>query len=114
LVLDAPDAQITPALRAVETAGHSPGHRCLLFSAGERHFCYLGDLTHHPPLHFAHPEWVTDFDYAPALTPAARRRLARQAVAGNWLLGAAHAPFPALGRLAPAGPEGWTWQPVDA
>jgi hypothetical protein len=53
---------------------------------------------------------VTDFDYQPAQTPVARRRLARQAVAGDWLLGAAHGAFPSLGRLTPAGDDRWHWQ----
>lgn len=112
LTLDEPDAQVTPSLRSIDTAGHSPGHRCLALSAAGQTFCFLGDLIHHPVHHFAHPGWVTAFDYKPALTPDARRRLARQAVAGGWLLAAAHAPFPALGRLAEAGPDSWTWQPV--
>lgn len=113
LVLDGPDDQLTPSLRSVDTAGHSPGHRCLVLESAGRTFCFLGDLTHHPPLHFAHPEWVTGFDHTPALTPAARRRIAAQAVAGDWLLGAAHAPFPALGHLSPADPDSWTWRPVE-
>jgi glyoxylase-like metal-dependent hydrolase (beta-lactamase superfamily II) len=112
LALDEPAAQLTPSLRSLDTAGHSPGHRCLLLTAGGRAFCFLGDLTHYPPLHFAQPERVTAFDYKPALTPDARRRIARQAVAGDWLLCAAHAPFPSLGRLTPAGADSWTWRLV--
>jgi glyoxylase-like metal-dependent hydrolase (beta-lactamase superfamily II) len=112
LTLDEPDAQITPSLRSLDSAGHSPGHRCLALTGGGQTFCYLGDLVHHATIHFAHPDWVTAFDYQPALTPGARQRIAAQAVAGDWLLGAAHAPFPALGRLAAAGPDAWQWQPV--
>jgi glyoxylase-like metal-dependent hydrolase (beta-lactamase superfamily II) len=116
LVLDEPESRLTPWLRSVDTAGHSPGHRCLVLDGDGQTFCFLGDLVHHAPLHFAHPAWVTGFDYQPRRTPDARRRLARQAVAGGghgWLLAAAHAPFPALGRLTPAGDDSWTWVAVD-
>lgn len=112
LVLDQSDCQLTPALRSIDTIGHSPGHRCLLLETTDGCFCFLGDLVHHPALHFAYPAIVTDFDYRPALTPVARRQLAAQAVAGDWLLAAAHGESPSLGRLQPAGPDSWRWAPV--
>jgi glyoxylase-like metal-dependent hydrolase (beta-lactamase superfamily II) len=111
-VLDAPDDRLTPSLRSVDSAGHSPGHRCLLVESGGQGFCFLGDLTHLPSLHFAEPDRVTAWDSDPTLTPPARCRVAAQAVAGDWLLAAPHADFPALGRLAPAA-EAWVWQPVE-
>jgi glyoxylase-like metal-dependent hydrolase (beta-lactamase superfamily II) len=112
VTLDEADAVLTPSLRSIETAGHSPGHRCLLLTSGDQPFCFLGDLVHDPEVHFAQPDRVTDFDYRPAQTPAARRRLAADAVAGAWLLCAAHGSFPPLGRLIAAGPARWTWQSV--
>ncbi|MCC6628864.1 MAG: MBL fold metallo-hydrolase [Chloroflexi bacterium] len=112
LTRDDGDAVLTPSLRSLDTAGHAPGHRCLLLTAGGRSFCFLGDLVHDPELHFAQPDCVTAFDYKPTLTPAARRRVASAAVAGNWLLCAAHGIFPPLGGLAATEAEGWTWQAV--
>jgi glyoxylase-like metal-dependent hydrolase (beta-lactamase superfamily II) len=111
-VLDAPDERLTPSFRSVDSAGHSPGHRCLVVESGGQTFCFLGDLTHLPPLHFAEPDQVTAWDAEPALTPPARRRIAAQAVAGGWLLAAPHAAFPALGRLTSAA-GAWAWQPVE-
>ncbi|HEU5330378.1 MAG: MBL fold metallo-hydrolase [Thermomicrobiales bacterium] len=111
-VLDAPDDRLTPSLRSVDSAGHSPGHRCLLVESSGQGFCFLGDLTHLPSLHFTEPDRVTAWDSDPTLTPPARRRVAAQAVAGDWLLAAPHAGFPALGRLTPAA-GAWAWQSVE-
>ena len=111
--LDAPDARLTPSLRSVAAAGHTPGHRALVVESGGQGFCFLGDLVHVPPLHFAEPDRVTAWDVRPDLTPASRRRVAAQAVAGAWLLTATHAAWPGLGRLTPTGADGWTWQPTD-
>jgi hypothetical protein len=33
-VLDAPDARLTPSLRSVVAAGHTPGHRALVVESG--------------------------------------------------------------------------------
>jgi glyoxylase-like metal-dependent hydrolase (beta-lactamase superfamily II) len=112
LTLDAPDDRLTPSVRSVGAAGHTPGHRCLVVESGGQAFCYLGDLVHYPPLHFAEPDRVTAWDARPELTPPSRRRVAAEAAAGNWLLTAAHA-SPALGRLAPDGPDRWAWRPVE-
>ncbi len=111
--LDGPDAQLTPSLRSIDAAGHTPGHRALVVESGEQGFCFLGDLVHFPPLHVAEPDRVTAWDVRPDLAPASRRRIAAQAVDGAWLLTAAHAPFPGLGRLSPTSGDGWTWQPID-
>ena len=113
LTLDAPDDRLTPSLRSVGAAGHTPGHRCLVVESDGQAYCYLGDLVHDPRLHFAEPDRVTAWDEQPELTPASRRRVAAEAVAGSWLLTAAHAAAPALGRLAPDGPDRWAWQPKE-
>ena len=113
LTLDAPDDRLTPSLRSIDAAGHTPGHRCLVVESGGQAFCYLGDLVHDPPLHFAEPDRVTAWDEQPERTPPSRRRVAAEAAAGNWLLTAAHAAAPALGRLAPDGPDRWTWRPEE-
>ena len=111
--LDAPDAQLTPSLRSIGAAGHSPGHRCVVVESGGQAFCFLGDLVHSPALHFAEPNRVTTWDALPELTPPSRRRVAAEAVAGDWLLSAAHAPFPPLGRLAADGEGHWAWRQVE-
>ena len=113
LTLDAPDDRLTPSLRSVGAAGHTPGHRCLVIESAGHAFCFLGDLVHDPALHFAAPDRVTAWDVQPDLTPASRRRVAAHAVAGDWLLTAAHVAWPGPGRLTPTGADGWTWQPTD-
>ena len=100
-------------MRSVGAPGHSPGHRCIVVESGGQTFCFLGDLVHSPVLHFAMPDRVTTWDARPALTPPSRRKLAAEAVAGDWLLAAAHASFPPLGRLAADGADRWAWRQVE-
>jgi glyoxylase-like metal-dependent hydrolase (beta-lactamase superfamily II) len=111
--LDAPDARLTPSLRSVDAAGHTPGHRALVVESGGRAFCFVADLVHDPVIQFAEPDRVTAWDARPDLTPPSRRRIAAQAVAGDWLLAAAHDASSTFGRLTPAGPERWSWQPAE-
>jgi glyoxylase-like metal-dependent hydrolase (beta-lactamase superfamily II) len=112
-VLDAPDVHFTPSVRSVGAAGHTPGHRVVVIESGGQVYCFLGDLVHNPPLHFAAPERVTTWDAQPELTPLSRRRIAAEAVAGDWLLSAAHGAFPPLGRLVADGDGRWTWRQAD-
>ena len=92
LTLDDADARLTPSVRSVGAAGHTPGHRCIVVASGGRSFAFLGDLVHSPTLHFATPERATTWDAQPDLPPPSRRRIAAAAVAGG-------------------GVPGWTWRP---
>jgi glyoxylase-like metal-dependent hydrolase (beta-lactamase superfamily II) len=113
LTLDPPDIRLTPSVRLLGSAGHTPGHRCVVVESGGQTFCFLGDLVHHPALHFAEPDKVTAWDARPELTPASRRRVANEAVAGDWLLAATHGAAPTIGRLAAAGEDRWEWRQAD-
>jgi glyoxylase-like metal-dependent hydrolase (beta-lactamase superfamily II) len=111
LTLDGPDVRLTPSVRLLGSAGHTPGHRCVVVESGGQTFCFLGDLVHHPTLHFAAPDKLTTWDARPELTPSSRRRVAAEATAGDWLLAATHGASPPLGRLTADGADRWTWRP---
>lgn len=110
LVLDDGETELVAGVRLVPTPGHTPGHRSVLMMSDNRSAIFLGDVCHHP-LHFAHPDWVSDFDTDPALTPATRKQLCALAVAREAWLVCPHAPSPGLGRVQQT-QEGYQWQAV--
>lgn len=102
---------LAPGVRLWPTPGHTPGHTSVVVEAGGACVIFLGDVCHHP-LHFAHPDWVSDFDTHPQLTPRTRARVFEFALAHDALLVCPHAPWPGLGRLERHG-TGVIWVPSD-
>lgn len=104
------ERRLAPEVSLLATPGHTPGHMSVLIESRGQTAIFLGDLCHHP-LHFAHPEWVSEFDTHPATTPRSRARLFALAVERNALLICPHARPPGVGRLQRTG-EGFLWRPV--
>jgi glyoxylase-like metal-dependent hydrolase (beta-lactamase superfamily II) len=92
-----PGAQIVPGIRALDTAGHTPGHSSYLIESGDRRVLATGDLLHAAPVQFSRPEITVDYDSDHAIARRMRRRILDQAIAEDWLLAIPHAPFPGLG-----------------
>lgn len=104
------DAELLPGVRAIDAAGHTPGHTAVLLeSAGERLLC-VGD-TFYDPLQMTHPEWPTLWDLDRPSSVASRRRILEWAADERLLLHAYHLPFPGLGRVNRHGTT-FTWEPL--
>ncbi|HLB55053.1 MAG TPA: MBL fold metallo-hydrolase, partial [Gemmatimonadales bacterium] len=92
------DGEIFPGVSVRLIPGHVPFLQgVLLESSGERLF-YLADLIptrHHLPL-----PWIMGYDVEPLRTLETKRRLIRDALAGDWLLFFEHDPEIVMGRLA--------------
>lgn len=92
------EAEILTGVRAVNAAGHTPGHSAILLeSAGERLLC-AGD-SFYDPLQLSHPGWWTPWDIDAPRSVDSRRRLLNWAADENLLVHAYHLPFPGLGRV---------------
>ncbi|MFL6623029.1 MAG: MBL fold metallo-hydrolase [Sulfurifustis sp.] len=102
---------LTDEVSLLPTPGHTPGHLSVVIMSEGRTAIYLGDVCHHP-LHFAHLDWVSEFDAQPALTPASRAQLLGFAAGCGALLICPHAPSPGVGRLTRTS-EGFQWQPAN-
>ncbi|HEU4619484.1 MAG TPA: MBL fold metallo-hydrolase [Gammaproteobacteria bacterium] len=102
---------LTPEALIHPTPGHTPGHASLIVESQGQTAIFLGDLCHHP-LHFSHPDWVSEFDTDPEVTPRTRAMLFELAVERDALLVCAHAAPPGLGRLERAN-GGFVWEPVE-
>jgi glyoxylase-like metal-dependent hydrolase (beta-lactamase superfamily II) len=53
--------QISPEMRLIPSAGHTPGHVSVMIESEGKRAVITGDVTHHP-CQLAHPEWATSFD----------------------------------------------------
>ena len=85
-------------VRAIDAAGHTPGHTAfMLESRGERLLC-AGD-TFYDSLQLSHPGWRTPWDHDAERSVLSRRRLLGRAADENLLVHAYHMPFPGLGRV---------------
>ncbi len=94
-----PGTAIVPGIRAVDSAGHSPGHSCYMIESGGTRVLATGDILHVAPLQFSRPEITVRYDSDPDIARQVRRRLLDAAAAENWILAIPHAPFPGLGRV---------------
>jgi len=94
-----PGAELTPGIRSVKAAGHTPGHTCYMVSSGNARLLLLGDTLHVAPVQFPRPEITVGFDSSRDDARATRRALFEMAARENILIGAVHLPFPGIGRL---------------
>jgi len=101
--------EVLPHVRAIDAAGHTPGHTAfVLESRGERLLC-AGD-TFYDSLQLSHPGWRTPWDHDAGRSVLSRRRLLGWAADENLLVHAYHMPFPGLGRVRRHG-SAFRWSP---
>lgn len=110
------DKDVVPGLRAVNAAGHTPGHTAYILSSGNETVFIQSDITNHPSLFAANPGWHLLFDQDPKAAEAVRRKTYDMLVADRMRVQGFHYPFPANGFVERAG-EGYRlvpapWSPV--
>lgn len=101
-----PGAQITPSIKAVPLAGHTPGHTGYEISSDGQALLYIGDAMHSSIISVARPDLVNGWDDDAQAGVATRQGL--QTRGGR--LYAVHFPFPGVGRIEKQG-EGYAWVP---
>ena len=110
LVEDA--SETVPGVRAIATAGHTPGHIALSIASEGDLLLHISDAEHYP-LHLEHPEWTPVFDMLPEQASASKHRIFDLAAEEDALVFTHHfPPFPNLGHVR-KGEQGWRWQPID-
>lgn len=98
-----PGTEIMPGLALVDSAGHTPGHVCVLLGSGSEQVMIGGDALTEPVISFARPEWHWGADWDKAMAVASRRRLLDMLVKDRIPLVGYHLPWPGLGRVERAG-----------
>ena len=94
-----PGSELVSGIRAMNGAGHTPGHTVYMVSSGNARLLLLGDTLHVAPVQFPRPEVTVGFDHNQDGARARRRELFQMAAKENLLIGAVHLPFPGIGRL---------------
>ncbi len=102
-----PDVRIDEHVRLMPSAGHSPGHVCVMIeSAGERALI-TGD-SFHCPVQFAHPEVAPTFaDFDLAAAEATRRRLLDELIDTPTLVMGTHFARPTAGHVRSSPDRPW-------
>lgn len=111
LIVD--EVEIVPGIHIVPAPGHTVGHCAVAVTSAGEDLLHVVDVAMHP-LHLAHPDWYTAFDFDPAQALASRRALLDQAADEGSLVLAYHFhPFPGLGRVSRS-ELGWAWESAAA
>lgn len=97
--------ELTPGIKSVEAAGHSPGHSCYLVQSGNAKLLAIGDTIHVAPVQFPRPEITVAFDWDQPKARATRLSIFDTVVKESIPIAAVHLPFPGIGVLRKKGDE---------
>ena len=106
----APGAQVTPSIRAVPLAGHTPGHSGYEIVSGDDRLLYIGDAMHSSIISVERPEWRNVWDSDNAAAVATRQGLLERGASGTQRIYGVHFPFPGVGRFQRRD-DGFVWVP---
>jgi glyoxylase-like metal-dependent hydrolase (beta-lactamase superfamily II) len=103
--------EVVPGVELIPAPGHTIAHCAIAVTSAGEDLLHVVDVAMHP-LHLAHPDWHTAFDFDPLQALASRRELLDRAASEGSLVLAYHLhPFPGLGRVSRSD-TGWTWDPA--
>jgi glyoxylase-like metal-dependent hydrolase (beta-lactamase superfamily II) len=83
------ETEVLPGVRLLPAAGHTAGHMVVALTSGDGGALYLGDAVL-DEANFAHPDWVSVYEWNPDMAVATRTALIEKAIAEDWLLIAFH------------------------
>ncbi|NUU02708.1 MBL fold metallo-hydrolase [Herbaspirillum robiniae] len=106
------EAELSPGIRAYQSAGHTPGHVGYLIESQGNQLMVIGDIIHVAAIQFQDPTVTISFDSDSAQAEKERIKEFTRIADGKILFAAAHVPFPGLGRLK-AEQHGFRWIPVN-
>jgi glyoxylase-like metal-dependent hydrolase (beta-lactamase superfamily II) len=106
------DIELVPGVRAINTAGHTPGHTAYLISSKGESLILWGDLMHVAAVQVPDPTIAFLYDVESQAASAQRMRIFSEAASTRSLVGGAHLPFPGLGHLRANG-SGFEYAPTN-
>jgi glyoxylase-like metal-dependent hydrolase (beta-lactamase superfamily II) len=89
--------EVAPAIMALDTSGHTPGHTSFAVSSGSGKMLVQSDVINIPEFFLRHPEWHVAFDIDPVKAVATRRRFYDMAATDKTLISGFHFSFPSMG-----------------
>lgn len=105
-----PGADLVPGVKALDIAGHTPGHSGYVISSGADSLVYIGDMAHHSVVSVQQPDWTIQFDGDAPTAQASRKSFLETWAASGQRLYAPHFPFPGIGKVEKQG-ETIVWVP---
>lgn len=103
--------EVIPHIKAVDSAGHTPGQASFLISSAEDSLLSTGDVFFSDPLNLENPDWEVAFDGDPEQGIVTRRALLESVTAERRLLLVPHMPFPGLGHVRTQ-KDAYGWEPI--
>ena len=98
VVLLKPGQEVVTGMRALDTAGHTPGHLSFELS-GEAGLIITADAATNQIVSFEHPEWSFGYDTIPDLAIRNRVRLGDRAAGDRVKLLGYHWAYPGIGHV---------------
>jgi glyoxylase-like metal-dependent hydrolase (beta-lactamase superfamily II) len=102
--------RLTPAITAIPTPGHTPGHTSIVISSGGEHGCILGDVVI-SPIDVEDPGMQNGFDWHHGVARTTRLAVLDRLIESGATVGASHLPAPGLGRFVFEGGSR-RWRPL--
>lgn len=110
----APGDDLIPGLVSiVEAPGHTPGHTAFMVSSAGEKMLFWGDISHLPSIQLPHPGATIELDVYPDMAIASRERVLAASAEEGYAIGAAHLPFPGIGRVRKDDATGYAWVAVE-
>ncbi|MFM9880943.1 MAG: MBL fold metallo-hydrolase [Burkholderiaceae bacterium] len=106
------NTELVPGVRAQASYGHTEGHSIYVVESKGQKLVLWGDLMHVGAVQFEDPSVTIAFDTHSKAAAAARKKAYAEAAKQGYLVGAAHLPFPGIGRLRAQG-SGYVFLPVN-
>ncbi|MCK3828265.1 MBL fold metallo-hydrolase [Pseudomonas sp. W2Aug9] len=106
------EKELTPGISAIETRGHTPGHRVFAVESKGKKMVVLGDMIHVASVQFPDPNVAIAYDIDASAAVAQRKRLFDDLAQQRSLVAGAHLSFPGLGYISKKG-DGYDWHPLN-
>lgn len=98
-------------IRALDLRGHTPGMSGFEIASNGARLLFVADVSNNPTVFARHPDWQAAFDIDGPQANKTRQRIFADAAMSHTRLAFYHAPFPAIGTLAPVG-DAYAWCPT--
>lgn len=106
------DQELTPGIRPIAAAGHTPGHSFYQVESDGQKLLLWGDVVHVAPVQFPDPSVTVAYDSDANEAVAERDAIYSDAARKGYWIGAAHISFPGLGHVGVKGSE-FYWIPAN-
>jgi glyoxylase-like metal-dependent hydrolase (beta-lactamase superfamily II) len=90
--------EIFPGIELIKSGGHTKGHQIVLLHAGNKTFCYFGDLI--PTSAHIKPTYIMAYDLYPLDTFSRKKELLQRAYSEEWTLFFEHDPVTPAAQLS--------------